>query len=203
MHNITFDLSTSHLHGNAFYQFLNLRKRFFVDALNWDIPHDQLVEMDQYDNPTAHYSLVMKQGKVIGGARTASTAARWGQASYMLGDARDGMIDGIPKDLLQQDVRSPDIWECTRLVVDDAQCQGTDRKACLEMIVGGLVDVASRHGARHLISLSPLTLVRALRQLGYAAHRISDPYRNDDGRQYAILSMPAQPTVKVDQRQAA
>jgi N-acyl-L-homoserine lactone synthetase len=57
MENITFSLATLHRHGSAFYDFLALRKRFFVDTLGWDIPHDDTVEMDQYDNPLAHYSL--------------------------------------------------------------------------------------------------------------------------------------------------
>jgi len=59
MRNITFNLSSLHLHGPAFYDFLALRKRHFVDVLGWDIPHNELVEMDQYDNPTAHYSVVL------------------------------------------------------------------------------------------------------------------------------------------------
>jgi acyl homoserine lactone synthase len=53
--------------------------------------------------------------------------------------------------------------------------------------------VAARSGADQLISLSPLPLMRALRQLGFSAERIGEPYRNDhDGRQYAVLAMPAQ-----------
>ena len=46
MENITFNLSQLHIHGTAFYDFLGLRKRFFVDKLGWDIPHDDDVEMD-------------------------------------------------------------------------------------------------------------------------------------------------------------
>ena len=66
---ITFELSQLHLHGSAFFDYLGLRKRFFVDTLGWEIPHNNDVEMDQYDNPLAHYSLVLRNGEVIGGAR--------------------------------------------------------------------------------------------------------------------------------------
>jgi acyl homoserine lactone synthase len=69
MENITFNLSQLHIHGTAFYDFLGLRKRFCVDKLGWDIPHDDDVEMDQCDNPKAYYSLVLRDGVVIGGAR--------------------------------------------------------------------------------------------------------------------------------------
>jgi len=60
MENITFNLSGLHAYGSAFFDFLGLRKRFFVDELGWDIPHDDNYEMDQYDNPSAWYSLVLK-----------------------------------------------------------------------------------------------------------------------------------------------
>ena len=69
MENIRFDFSNFHRHGTAFYDFLALRKQVFVDDLGWDIPHDENVEMDQYDTPIAQYSLVLKDGKVVGGAR--------------------------------------------------------------------------------------------------------------------------------------
>jgi len=54
MENITFDMSTMHMFGSAYFDYLALRKRFFVDTLGWHIPHNDKVAMDQYDNPTAH-----------------------------------------------------------------------------------------------------------------------------------------------------
>ena len=75
---ITFELSQLHLHGSAFFDYLGLRKRFFVDTLGWEIPHNNDVEMDQYDNPLAHYSLVLRNGEVIGGARAMPTTSSWG-----------------------------------------------------------------------------------------------------------------------------
>ena len=44
MENITFNLTQLHRHGTAFFEFLALRKQFFVDQLGWDIPHDDDVE---------------------------------------------------------------------------------------------------------------------------------------------------------------
>jgi N-acyl-L-homoserine lactone synthetase len=63
-------------------------------------------------------------------------------------------------------------------------------------IVQGLVDVAAENGASSLMSLSPLALMRALRQLGFDDTRIGEPYLNEgDGRRYAALSMPAKRTM--------
>ncbi len=190
MENATFTMADLHLHGPAYYDFLRLRKRFFVDQLGWDIPHNDHVEMDQYDNPEASYSVVLRDGVVVGGARTMPTSTCWGEHTYMLGDARKGKLNDIPEDILLLDVARPDVWECTRLVVSDDLTTHAERSTCLALIVGGLAEMAAAGGASQLMSLSPLPLMRALRQLGYGAERIGEPYRNGDGRQYAVLSMP-------------
>ncbi len=191
MKNITFDLSHLHLHGSAFFDYLGLRKRFFVDTLGWDIPHNDDVEMDQYDNPLAHYSLVLRDRQVIGGARTMPTTSSWGEYTYMLRDAAAGKLPDIPNQALGAEISSPKVWECTRLVISDDVTGRADRSKCLSLIVDGLVTVAARQRGQKLISLSPVTLMRALRQLGYSASRIGEPYSNPaDGRKYAVLSMP-------------
>jgi N-acyl-L-homoserine lactone synthetase len=192
MENITFDMSTMHMFGSAYFDYLALRKRFFVDTLGWDIPDNDKVEMDQYDNPTAHYSLVLRDGQVVSGARTMATTATWGQHTYMLRDAYAGKLVDIPAAVMPADVANAQMWECTRLVISDDVDTQIDRSECLSLIVSGLIDVAAANGATRLMSLSPISLMRALRQLGFDAERIGEPYLNEgDGRRYAVLSMPA------------
>lgn len=196
MESITFNLKTLHQHGSAFWDFLALRKVHFVDQLGWDIPHDGEVEMDQYDNPQAHYAVVQRRGKVVGGARIMPTSATWGQHGYMLGDALNGLLEGIPPQVMPEVICRPETWECTRLVISDEVTTQAERAMALSLVVAGLVDVGLRNGARELISLSPLSLTRALRQLGYDASRLGEPYRNEhDGRRYAVLRMPALPAL--------
>ena len=193
MENIRFDFSDFHRHGRAFYEFLQLRKRVFVDELKWDVPHNDVVEMDQYDTPVAHYSLVLRDGVVIGGARAMATTATWGQHTYMLRDAYSGKLPHIPPHIMSVDIATPKVWECTRLVISsDIQTQA-ERTECMELIVDGLVDLVRMHGAEELICLSSLHLMRALRQIGYNVSRLGETYRNDeDGRQYGVLRMPAE-----------
>ena len=104
MENIRFDFSNFHRHGTAFYDFLALRKQVFVDDLGWDIPHDENVEMDQYDTPIAQYSLVLKDGKVVGGARGMATTAIWGEHTYMLRDAYSGTVSYTHLDVYKRQI---------------------------------------------------------------------------------------------------
>lgn len=194
MHYVTFGLHNLHAHGNAFYEYLALRKRFFVDQLGWTIPHDSAVEMDQYDNPRARYSLVLDDdGKVIAGARALPTTAEWGMTTYMLRDAQTGKIAGIPSDLLDGQIVTEGMWECTRLVISPELTGMKARVDCLGLICEGLVEMALEEGATELMSLSNLWLLRALRNLGYDADLMSRPYVNsEDGHKYAVMKMTAE-----------
>lgn len=192
MRNYSFNFTKQFEYEDAFFKFLELRKRFFVDQLDWDVPHDDVMEMDQYDNPKAWYSLVEHNGEIVGGARTMPTNATWGAHTCMLADAVRGKLVDIPSTVLDENISNSDVWECTRLVISDDLETQVERSECLRLIVDGLVKMAASNKANHLISLSPIALTRALRQLGFDAKRIGVPYLNEgDGRRYAVLMMPA------------
>lgn len=189
---ITFDLSDMHQHGSAFYEFLGLRKRFFVDTLAWDIPHNDDVEMDQYDNPNAAYSVAIMNGRLVGGARVMRFSDKWGSHGCMLQDAADGRIDGIPTDILPHAHRFANASECTRLVLSDQLTSPDDRQECLALVVHGLVDLAIRQNSDNLVTLTVPGFRRSLCKLGYDVEQVGEKYKNKhDGRSYAILSMPA------------
>ncbi|MDF0603873.1 acyl-homoserine-lactone synthase [Psychromarinibacter sp. C21-152] len=191
MHTITFDLSTLHEHGPAYFQYLALRKRFFVDALKWDIPHDDRYEMDQYDNPTAWYSLCVRDCEVIGGTRVMPTTSRWGKHTYMLRDAREGTLDTIPREAMAADIVSPFVWEMTRLVISPDLKTQSDRSACLQAIGNGLYDIAAGNGVAEYMGISAVALIRVLRQLGFPLERAGEPYHDPaDKRNYTVMRMP-------------
>jgi len=191
MEKITFNLTELHKHGTAFFEFLALRKQFFVDQLGWDIPHDDDVEMDQYDNPKAYYSLVLQDGKVIGGGRAMATTAQWGSHTYMLRDAVEGKIIGIPETIVNEVEVTANVWECTRVVVSSDIKDPVKSAECLALIVQGLAEQALEQNATELMALSRPSLVRALRKIGYAPRLLGKSYVNsDDGRRYVAMSMP-------------
>ena len=190
MEKITFNLTELHQYGSAFFEFLALRKQFFVDQLGWGIPHDDDVEMDQYDNPKAYYSLVRKNGKVIAGGRAMATTAQWGSHTYMLRDAVEGKIIGIPETIVNEVEVDARVWECTRVVVSSEIKDPAESAACLALIVEGLAEQAEEQGGTELMALSRPSLLRALRKIGYNPRTIGVPYVNaDDGRRYVAMSM--------------
>ena len=185
---IVFDMSTMHRHGAAFYDFLRLRKRFFVDNLGWTIPTDGIVEMDQYDTPLAQYSLVEDGGKIIGGARCQPVDSAWGPYSCMIKDAARGLLEDIPSDLFKPSMSTPTNWEGTRLVVSDDVVSVADRTRCLALIIDGLMRIIEARGGTSLITLSPTALYRTTRIVGLKATQVSRPYVSDDGREYALFA---------------
>lgn len=186
---VTFNILTMHEYGAAFADYLKLRKKFFVDSLDWKIPHDANVEMDQYDNPNAFYSLVIEDGEVLAGARAMPTTSKWGDHSYMLRDAEIGKIPEIPRLLKSAPVDSR-VWECTRLVVNEKITSMRDRMKVLGLIVDGLIEVAETRGGETLLTLSNLWLHRVLNRLGHETTLLCDPYVNaDDNHKYAVMAM--------------
>ncbi|MDJ0628707.1 MAG: acyl-homoserine-lactone synthase [Rhodobacter sp.] len=190
MRNITFDLSSLHEHGSAFFNYLKLRKRFFVDQLQWDVPHNESYEMDQYDNPLAWYSLVVSNGAVLGGARVMATSSQWGNHSYMMRDASEGKLDSIPSDVMPSGVVSPYVWEMTRLVMSDGLVNPGDRRRCLQLICDGCIDIVQSQGCCELRAMSSLSMLRVLRQVGYPVDRVGEVWQDpSDGRRYSAMKM--------------
>ena len=193
MQSITFDMSTMHLHGSAFYDFLKLRKSFFIDELGWSIPTDGVVEMDQYDTPLAKYALVVEDGHVIGGARCQPCDVSWGVHTYMLNDFARGLIAGGP-DTAFDPHTSParETWEGTRLVVSDRLTSRLRRMQCLALIIDGLVRIIQSAGGTSFLTYSPVPLQRTAALVGLEIERLTYPVLSEDGREYAVFRCKAE-----------
>ncbi|TFL18695.1 acyl-homoserine-lactone synthase [Jannaschia formosa] len=189
MRSITFDMSTMHLHGPVFYDFLKLRKSFFVDELGWRIPTDGIVEMDQYDTPLAKYSVVLEGDRVIGGARCQPCNSSWGIYTYMLNDFSRGLIPGGPVIPFDPSAYPPEkTWEGTRLVVSDHLRSRLRRMQCLALIIDGLVRVIRQAGGTSFLTFSPLPLQRTAALVGLQIDRLTYPILSEeDGREYAVF----------------
>ncbi|MFS4582920.1 acyl-homoserine-lactone synthase [Phaeobacter sp. C3_T13_0] len=194
-----FSFGQSAKYRQVFEGFLALRKRKFVDELGWSLKHQGGLERDQYDRPGALYSIVTRNGQVVAGARALSCGAVDGRWSYMLKDAADGKLDGIPGGLMDVYPSDNSAWECTRFATDEALAYTSSHCIETKLIVAGLCSGARSLGAKKLLSLSSRALGVLLRRFGYQVQRQPNRYLcEDDQREYFAFVMGCDPMVNDD-----
>ncbi|MCB1468311.1 MAG: hypothetical protein KDK08_14465 [Rhizobiaceae bacterium] len=166
------------------HDFLTLRKDVFVDRMHWRLHSHGATEFEQYDHFRTTYVIATaaETGKVVGGARLLrtdhvnDTCSGRVHYSYMIRDAARGLLDGLPKSLLDaeppQDARS---WELTRLVsVGGASVS----KGILEAVNRFL----TAEGARRCLFLGPPAFLRMAAQMGFEPRRLGPVVGNESGR---------------------
>ena len=194
---IVFSFPEINVFGAEWINYLELRKKVLVDGLSWSLPYDGNLELDQYDTPLTLYSVALKDGEVIAGARAVPCCHAWNGWTYMLRDAALGKITAIPADLVDDLPTSSNVWECTRLVLDENKLAETERSLALQNVVNGLAKVTAQKGAASLLSLSPPMLQRVLSRFGYNCIKRGRTYRcAEDGRRYQVLTMPTTKMVR-------
>lgn len=119
-----------------------LRKRMFVDLLGWDVPTQGDCEFDFFDTLTPAYVVYKnKEGEVKGCCRMIPT-----MKPYMLEQIWPEYVDGpLPK--------SPEIWENTRLAIDQDMSQEEQSLAFSELNIAGLEWLMER-GVKHTYMLT-------------------------------------------------
>lgn len=107
-------------HAELLKQFHALRKDVFVDQLGWKLPVHNGYEWDQYDGPRSTYILTEVDGKCVGGCRLmrADGTHTVGDTeySYMLRDAKLGLLPGMSRDMIENAPVTSDVWEMTRAI---------------------------------------------------------------------------------------
>jgi len=101
-------------------EFYQLRKRIFVDQLEWELSHPNGRERDQYDREDAEYVLALRDGVCVGGLRMASTTTSFNVEgkpySYMLRDAVKGRLGSFPTNATSYAPTDSTVWELTRVI---------------------------------------------------------------------------------------
>ncbi len=152
-----------------------LRYDMFKERYNWDIPHINKLEIDQYDRQCVdpHYLIALDdQRNVIGTARLIST-----ERPYMIKDIFPHIM--APK----QPPQTHKIWEGNRIAVaqnagdyytSQGQCTGALLMACCEFAIS--------HGVDEMIGTYTLAVCRLLKMLGTTPKWQTASYRLDDGK---------------------
>ncbi|MDE4134451.1 acyl-homoserine-lactone synthase [Phaeobacter sp. QD34_3] len=153
------------LYGGLLHEQFRKRHALFAQQLGWDVPRSVHIERDQYDRDETVYVLVEEAGELIGYARLLPTTATvaYGSAnfSYLVRDACQGKLPGIPSDILGEfePPTSNEVWEMTRV-----EAQG--RKSLIALFDAANGFLVSQ-GAVSAITFTRRSFSGILNSLGY------------------------------------
>lgn len=143
---------------NAFF---NLRKRVFFDQLEWDVPVDGDLEKDEYDDIGATYLIWTNetQDTIYGGLRLLPTTG-----PTLLHDVFHATHGN------NQNLVRPDVWEGTRMCVDEAailrDLDGVDGAKAFNLLFVALCEMAVDLGVTRLVSNFEACMSRVYRRAG-------------------------------------
>ena len=145
------------------------RHKVFVEQLGWELNTQNGEELDQFDRQDTVYVVAQDDsGQVFGCARLLPTTR-----PYLLGEVFPQLLNGLPPP------NSPDIWELSRFAAVDLNCQSSTQgqfssPVAIELLREAIA-CAATHGAKRLITVSPIGIERLLRRAGFHAHRAGPP----------------------------
>lgn len=166
--------------------FFELRKEVFVGKLGWTLDTFRDLEFDQYDTFFSKYVIATENNVVVGGARllqtNQTTPAGYGAKSYsyMIKDAHDGSLTGLPKNLCFDDPPvSPHVWEITRLC-------STSRGVAPNMIMDKCIEYLSNERALEALFICTPAGVRYAQKSGRKVTKLGSVHENESGKFQAI-----------------
>ncbi|SFL74875.1 acyl-homoserine-lactone synthase [Rugamonas rubra] len=146
------------------------RYKVFIETLGWELETRNRQEVDQFDHDDTLYVVSKDEaGHINGCARLLPTSS-----PYLLGEVFPQLMNGAPVPC------SPDVWELSRFAAVDFEQQAS---SALDQFSAGFsiqllhqaIACAKAHGARRLITVSPIGIERLLRRGGIHAHRAGPP----------------------------
>jgi N-acyl-L-homoserine lactone synthetase len=156
MYGTTLSFANMHNHGALFANILTARREAYHAGRGWNLPETMGIEYDQYDTPVSRWLAVNDAaGNVLAGARLTPTTAQSGIYSYLLRDAQNGLLEGIPGDLLfEQAPVERGIWEVTRGFFTEGLATHM-RQDVLDTLVRQTAMAAREEGITKLLALMP------------------------------------------------
>jgi len=146
------------------------RHQVFVERLGWQLPTSDGAELDQFDRPDTIYVVAQESdGRIVGCARLLPTTR-----PYLLAEVFPQLLNGLPLP------RSPDVWELSRFSATDLTGQlptarGQFSSPVAVRLLQASIACAASHGARRLITVSPIGVERLLQKARFHAYRAGPP----------------------------
>lgn len=144
-------IANSHLFGDALASSHRLRYRVFIERQQWDVPHWDGMEYDNYDTLAASYLIYRDDDGVARGISRLSPTDR----PYML---KDVWPDMVTREALPTDRR---IWEGTRIGVD-RDLSPDQRKKVLGELICAYMEFGVAHDLDWIIGVMPTLIIRSL-----------------------------------------
>jgi N-acyl-L-homoserine lactone synthetase len=141
------------------------RKRIFVDWLDWDVPHDGILEQDQFDTPDAEYLILAdSDGCHLGSVRLLRT-----DEPHLLSEIFPGLCEGpIPS--------GPHLREITRLCVSPS-CPSDQRGQVMCAIVTALTEYALLQDLAGYTLVSDVDFLQRIISTGWRCEMLGMPER--------------------------
>lgn len=151
------------------------RHRVFIEKLGWQLRCEDGLEHDQFDRDDTVYVIAKDDDEnIIGTARLLPTTR-----PYLLGQVFPELLDGLPIP------NSDEVWELSRFAAvdfNDKSFSALSQFSSSPIAVGLLrqaLQTAVKHGAKRVITVSPLGVERLLARARFKAHRIGKPIEFD------------------------
>ena len=162
----TLSYDNLHNHGELFANMFRARHRTFIQNAKWDLPEANGMEFDQYDTPASRWVCVHREGQVLAGVRLTPTTHRCGIYTYMIRDAQRGLLETIPRNLLEFEAPiDTNIWESSRVFVSH-DVPASDRLRVQMQLIHEMVVSARDLGATKLLGIIPEHSPRLARRVG-------------------------------------
>lgn len=162
--------NSTNLHPQLLHSAASYRHKVFVEKLGWQLNCHDLLENDQFDRPDTVYVIAKNENDdIVGIARLLPTTQ-----PYLLGDVFPELLNGV------QPPASNDIWELSRFAAVDFHAQHTTATGVFSSpltveLLHASIQCARSHGAKRLITVSPVGVERLIRKLGLQARRAGPP----------------------------
>ena len=157
------------LPNNLYAKVAGYRHQVFVEQLGWALHTENGMESDQFDRQDTVYVVAQDdQGHVSGCARLLPTTR-----PYLLGEIFPQLLNGLAPPC------SPDVWELSRFAAvdlnDRAKMPGQFSSLVARKLLEESIACAVSHGAKRLITVSPIGVERLLSRSQFRSHRAGPP----------------------------
>ena len=157
------------LPNNLYAKVAGYRHQVFVERLGWALRTENGMESDQFDRPVTVYVVAQDdQGHVSGCARLLPTTR-----PYLLSEVFPQLLNGLAPPC------SPDVWELSRFAAVDLndrdKTSGQVSSSVARKLLEESIACAVSHGAKRLITVSPIGVERLLSRSEFHAHRAGPP----------------------------